>query len=247
MTQFYDLLAPGLGVLTAFVLAVLVILVAVGSARKFWLLLLYVSWELFATIGLTVADLRLHGTVQAVTRDGRLYSILYWSNEIIVDSLRFILVSVLIYKVAGSPRFVRWLLTGLVLAMLVLPFVLFQPVFPLPGSLEASFDSFPSRPWFNSTSQLLNFGVAIMNVALWGALLGSKMRDRQILEVSVGLGLLAAGSALGLGLRHFHDKGDLTAVFNLFLNLTQLAAWVIWCDAFWPAARQRIRGPASPS
>jgi hypothetical protein len=241
VTHLYDLLAPFVGFVTALVLVVLLLLISFGSARKFGVLLLYVSWELFATIGLTVADLRLNGTQQLehATRESRLYADLYWSNEIIVDALRFVLVSVLIYKVAGSPRFVRWLLTGLALAMLVLPFILFP--------LMEGTDGFPGSPWFNSTSQLLNFGAAIMNVLLWGALLGARIRDRQILEVSVGLGLLTAGSAFGLGLRHFKPTGDWTAVFNLFLNLTQLAAWVIWCHAFWPVARQRIRGQAGPS
>jgi hypothetical protein len=243
VTRFYDILAPLLGISNAVALFLLVVFLLLGPTRKFWVVLFYVSWELFATAGLTVADLHLKGTVQLgqATDAGKLYAKLYWTNDVIVDLLRFVLVVVLIYKVVGTskPAMVR-LLSGLVLAMIVLPFILFHPIFPSPRTLTA--ELFPRGAWFNSTSQLLNFGAAIMNVILWGALIQSKKRDAQTLAVSVGLGILVTGTAVSYGLRHFFPQGSSTAAFNLFLNLTQLAAWVIWCRAFWPAPRRKITG-----
>ena len=246
MTHLYDVLAPVLSIGSALALFLLVVFLLLGPIGKFWVFLLYISWELFANVGLTIADLRLHGTVQRATDAGKLYARLYWTNDVVVDLLRFVLVTVLIYKVVGSSKpLIGRLLSGLVLAMIVLPFLLFSPIFPAPGLTTAS--PYPTGEWFNSTSQLLNFGVAIMNVILWGALIQSRNRDSQILAVSVGLGILVTGTAIGYGLRHFVPLGGFTAAFNLFLNLLQLGAWLIWCRAFWPKPRRKVPGTAVPS
>lgn len=240
MTHFYDVLAPLLGISNAVALFLLVVFLFLGPTRKFWVVLLYVSWELLATAGLTLADYLLNGTAQQTDRAtqtaaNRLYAQLYWSNDVIVDLLRFVLVMVLIYKVAGTAKpMLGRVLSGIVLAMMVLPFLLFSP----------TFQPMPRVAWFNSTSQLLNFGAAIMNVILWGLLIQLKKRDPQILAVSVGLGILVTGTAVFYGFRHFIPQGAFTAMFNLFINLTQLAAWLIWCRAFWPAPRSKITGAA---
>lgn len=266
MTHIYDALAPALGIGNAVALFLLVVLLLFGPTRKFWVVFVYVAWELLATIGLTLFDLLLNGTAQLdhATDAGRLYARIYWTNDVIVDLLRFVLVLVLIYKVAAgsSKALIGRLLAGVVLAMMVLPFVLFQPIFqPAPHQVPTNFNSqllnlvaavfgfFPIRGAFlNSTSQLLNFGAAVMNLFLWGALIQSKKRDPQILAVSVGLGILVTGSAVSYGLRHFAaPEGSFIAIFNLFLNLTQLVAWLIWCRAFWPAPSRKMPGGEVPS
>ena len=235
MTHFYDVLAPILGISNAVALLLLVVFLVIGPTRRFWVVLLYVSWELLATAGLTLADLRYNGTQQidraVQTSASQLYARLYWTNDVIVDLLRFVLVTVLIYMVVGStkPKLGR-LLSGLVLAMIVLPFILFHP----------TFQPYPRAVWFNSTSQLLNFGAAIMNVILWGALLQSKKRDPQILALSLGLGIMLTSFAIAYGFRHFFPQGGFTAAINLFLNLAQLGASLIWCRAFWPVPRPKI-------
>jgi hypothetical protein len=257
VSHVYDVLAPILGISNAVALLVLVVFLLLGPTRKFWVVLLYVSWELLATAGLTLADLLVSGTSQtdhaAQSDASRFYAQLYWTNDVIVDMLRFVLVAVLIYKVVGSSKpLLGRILSGLVAAMLVLPFVLFHPFLqyrPRKGSYTSSqllnfgsalFQTYPPAAWFNSTSQLLSFGAAIMNVILWGALIQSKKRDPQILAVSLGLGILVTGTAVSYGFRHFAPEGQFTALFNIFLNLTQLAAWLIWCRAFWPAPKRKI-------
>lgn len=254
MTRAYDVLAPLLGIGNAVALLLLVVLLLLGPARKFWVVLLYVSWELFATAGLTFADMRWNGTSQQMVRAtqsaaSRLYSRFYWTNDVVVDLLRFVLVAVLIYKVAENAKpAIRRILSGVVVAVAVLPFVLFHPTYERlsqqyidSASQLGSFAvwvtklEIPRVAWFNSTSQLLNFGAAIMNVILWGALIKSKNREPHILPLSLGLGILVTGTALFYGLRHFALlQGGVAAAFNLFLNLTQLTAWLIWCWAFWP-------------
>jgi hypothetical protein len=256
VTHIYDVLAPILGISNAVALLLLVVFLLFGPTRKFWVVLLYVSWELLATAGLTLVDLQFNGTAQvdhaSQTLANRIYADLYWTNDVIVDLLRFVLVVVLIYKVVGSSKpLLGRVLTGLVLAMMVLPFLLFQPflqpprapltsTIPLLNFGEAIFHIYPRGAWFNSASQLLNFGAAVMNVILWGALIQSKKRDQQILALSIGMGILVTGTAISYGLRHFSPEGSFTAFFNLFLNLTQLAAWLIWCRAFWPVQSRKI-------
>lgn len=247
MTHIYDILAPVLGICTALALALLIVLLLLGPTRKFWVVLVYASYELLATVGLTLADLYLHGTAQVdqPSDASRLYARLYWTNDVIDDLLRFVLLTVLIYMVVGSSKpLLGRVLTGLVLAMIVLPFLLYQPIFPPTPSLTLFPRWYPTREWFNSTSQLLYFGAAIMNVILWGALIQSKKRDPQILAMSLGLGILLTSFAIGYGLRHFIPQGGFTAAFNLFLNLAQLGAWLICCRAFWPARRHKMPGAA---
>ena len=113
-------------------------------------------------------------------------------------------------------------LIGVVVAALVLPFVLFHP----------RFTPWPLGAWFNSTSELLNFGAALMNLPLWATLIGSRLRDPQFLKVSAGLGVAVTGAALAYGLRHFIPPGAFRWVPNLFLMLSQLAGWLLWCSAF---------------
>ena len=166
----------------------------------------------------------------------RLYARLYWSNDVIVDLLRFLLVIVLTYAATpeGAKRVsIGRILGGIVAVVVVLPFLLF----PL------HFEPWPEASWFNSTSELLNFGAAIMNLGLWGALLANRKRDPQFVAVSIGLGVVVTGAALSYGLRHLIPA---SAIFipNVFLMLTQLAGWTIWCRAFWPAPK---RSPAPES
>ena len=237
MTYVYDFL----GICDGLVLLLVLVLLLRGGQRKFWVFLGYVVWELFSTAVLTGFDVLYSSPSSsgggAHTDIIKLYTRLYWANDVIVDLLRFLLVIVLSYRaVPEGPRRLTMgrLLGGVVVIMLVLPFVLF----PL------SFKPWPSEVWFNSTSQLLNFGGAIMNLILWGALLVNRKRDPQLTAVSIGLGVVVTGAAVSYGLRHLLPL-EARFIPNLFLMLTQLAGWGIWCRAFWPAAnRQPALDPA---
>jgi hypothetical protein len=83
---------------------------------------------------------------------------------------------------------------------------------------------------------VLNFGAAVMNLALWTALIGNKKRDRQLLTVSAGLGVAVAGAAIGFGLRQFTvvGGGAREVVNLLLLPLIHVVGVFIWCRAFWP-------------
>src|SRR5580765_1730745 len=211
-------------------LTVLVLLLR-GPTRKFWALLVYVAWELLSNLALASFDLLYNaatpGAADASTQATRLYARLYYSNDVIVDVLQFLLVIGLTYgatsgglKRSSTGR----ILSAIVVVALALPFLLF------PMGKRA----WPEASWFNSTIELLNFGAAIMNLVLWGVLLTDRKRDPQLTVVSVGLGIVVTGAAISYGLRHL-IPAEAWFIPNIFLMLTQLAGWTIWCRAFWPA------------
>ena len=233
MTYAYQFLS----ILNSLLLVVVLVFLLRGSFRKFWVLLVYVAWELIANATLTVLSLLYHGSdlvTGATTEAQRLYARLYWTNDVVVDLLRFLLVIVLTHKATSETRRVGVgrVLGGVAAAAVVLPFLLFDPSFR-PDS------NWPRSAWFNSTSELLNFGAAVMNLVLWGTLIASRRRGPQLLTVSAGLGVVVTGAAIAYGLRHFIPPGTFRSVPNLFLMLTQLAGFAIWCRAFWPAPKPR--------
>ncbi|MEO8052711.1 MAG: hypothetical protein ABI833_20065 [Acidobacteriota bacterium] len=223
-----------LAVCNGLALLLVLILLLRGPFRKFWVVLFYVAWELMATLTLTGLNLLYNDPAQlnneSLKAAMRLYARLYWGNDVIVDLLRFILVIVLTYRSIpeGASR-VRTgrVLSGVVAAAILLPFLLF----PM-GS-----QTWPKGAWFNSTSELLNFGAAIMNLGLWGTLIANRQRDRQFVSVSIGLGVLVTGTAISYGVKHFAQNSSIP---NVFLMLVQLGAWVVWCLAFRPVPVRRV-------
>jgi hypothetical protein len=120
-----------------------------------------------------------------------------------------------------------------VAAVLIVPFILFS---------ARRF----STTWFDGTSQLLNFGAAILNLGLWTALIGTKKRDPLLLTVSAGLGVAVTGAAIAYGLRRFTPPTSTPQqLANLFKTLTYLASVAIWCWAFRPAAKKGLAPPAA--
>jgi hypothetical protein len=215
-----------------------------GPFRKFWALVVYVAWELLSNVALESFDVVYNAALTGANASKealRLYSRLYWTNDVIVDVLRFLLVIWLTYKAtSGGPKraSIGRILTGIVVVALALPFLLF-PMFPMGPK------PWPEASWFNSTSELLNFGAAIMNLVLWGVLLADRKRDPQLAVVSVGLGVVVTGAAISYGFRHL-ISAEARFIPNMFLMLTRLAGWTIWCRAFWPARNRRaVLDPAS--
>lgn len=245
VNRAYDFLAPALGIGVALALVVVLVFLFLGRFRKYWIIGAYVVWELLAAAAMTIADLYLHGSESmphaSQTEANRWYARLYWSTDIVDDLFRLVLVIVLIYLAsAGGKRVSGRLLTGLVVLIMVLPFLLFSPNWrPVAvGSVQVPF---PGAAWFQSASELLNFGAAIMNLMLWATILASKRRDPQLITVSAGLGIVVAGTAIAYGTRHLLGESQLGAVGFLFMNLAQLFGWIIWCVAFRPVLRHTNR------
>jgi hypothetical protein len=168
-----------------------------------------------------------------------LYRQLYWTDEVVLDLLRFVMLIVLTYQAAeGSPirKGIGKVLMGVLAAGVVLPFLI-------------GFRSLFSQHWFNMTSQYLNFAGVIMNLGLWTALIGSRKRDSQLMAVSAGLGIAVAGAAINYGVRLLLAPGPSVGkeLANTFAVITHIAGVAIWCWAFRPTARRQARTAALTS
>jgi hypothetical protein len=199
-----------------------------SNYRRYPLLLVYSVVVLAATVAEVLV-------VNALGTSSMGYRNLYMADEVIVDLLLFLMVIVMTYQAMGENplRAKIGRLLGIVVAgVVLLPFVLFRgPIFGL--------------RWFYETSQMLNFGGAIMNLALWTALLGNKKRDPLLLSVSAGLGVAVTGAAITYGLFHFQwaTSGTARDLVNLIKSLAYLVSLVIWCWTFRPLPRPQISPP----
>jgi hypothetical protein len=209
----------------------LIVLLARGPFRRYPVLLVYS----IAYIGVMVLE-GLAFTQAGV--DSALYRHLYWTSDLVLDFLLFLMVITLTYRVvAGNPLlrpFARMLFL-VAAAAIVLPFILFHPLFQF--------------GWFRHTSQLLSFGAALMNLLLWTAIIGTRDRDPQLLSVSAGLGVAVTGIAITYGLLQFTST-SFRWLPDLFKSLTQVGSMVIWCWAFRPSASEpssRIEAVPDPS
>ncbi|GEM_PF-1243213 len=249
MSRFYELAAPLLEMGIVGILVLVLVFLISGRFYRYWAVLAYVVWEIVANLAFTVADILYHGSwsAQRYTTAQLLYARLYWTNDVLVDLFRFVLIILLIYMASeGSKRVSGFVLGTIVLAALVLPFALFDRNIRMieVGAMRLPF---PTTLWFQSTSELLNFGAAIMNLILWTRLLASRQRDPQIVLVSLGLGIVVTGTAMAYGVRHLIGNQEFKAVGYLIMNLSQLLGWLVWCRAFWPAAKtqEAVKSPVS--
>ncbi len=206
--------------------ALLVFLLLRGPFQKYFIVFLYSTVYLLTSL----LEVALHWEAG---KTAPLYARVYWTNEIILDLLLFLMVILLTYRATeGSPirAAVGKLLIIVVLVAAALPFLI------------ASRPYFSLR-WFRMTAQILNFGGAVMNLGLWTALIGSKRKDSQLLAVSAGLGVAVTGQAVYYGLRLMTVSPLVRNISDVLNVLTYLAGVAIWCWAFRPAAPARS-GPA---
>jgi len=206
--------------------ACLVVFLFLGPYRRYIVLLVY-ALTMLAT---TVLEF-------AVRNNAALYRKIYWSDEVIWFFMLFLTVISLTYlALEGSPLRAKAarILAVIFVGVLVLPFVLFKPpFFANPHQWTGAWGA-----WFNSASQILNFGGAIMNLALWSALLTSRRRDPQLLALSAGLGVILAGQAIAFGIRHFTHE-DARWIPDLLHDFSDVAGTMILCFALWPAKNAR--------
>ncbi len=223
MSSFSDVIGYS-GVVLQLVLLFLLIR---GPFRRFFFIFAYCLAQTIQTV-LDGFVLRQYGVAS------REYRVVFWTDAIVVDLLLFALVVVLTYQAMEGSLLRNMLgrLVGIVsLGILVLPFVVLNgPIF--------------GTHWLNGADQILNFGAAIMNLALWTALVASKKRDKQLLSITAGLGARVAAAAVLLGLRQLTvSGGNAREVADLAAQLTFVAGALIWCWAFRPGQAQPAPRP----
>lgn len=216
------------------VLQVVLVLLLLRSANYRRYPLLFVYCLVLLPLTLTETWAVMHGVDFRSVQ----WRTLYWRNELVVDLLLFLMVIGLTLKaLEASPlrdKFKRVLLV-ITAAVLILPFV----IFPSPRF---------NTVWFYHTSQLLNFGGAILNLGLWGALLGNRKRDPRLVAVSAGLGLAVTGAAIAYGVMLFTRKSGVgQELVDLFKSATHAAGMLIWCWAFFPFPKRQASPQAATS
>ena len=162
----------------------------------------------------------------------KIFNNIFWADEIGMDLLLFLILILLTYRaMERSPLRAAMgkMLGAVVLIVVSVPFAFF------PGA-------FRSGAWFNSTSQMLNFGAAVLNLGLWTALLGSKKRDPQLLTVSAAFGLVATGVAISFGFRRLIQSGPAFTAANLVFTVAHLAGAAVLCWAFRPSTWKKQQG-----
>ena len=217
--------------------ACLVVFLFLGPFRRYVVLLLYALTMLATTI--------VEGAVSYLRpKDTALFREIYWSDEVLWFFMLFLTVISLTYlALEGNPLRAKAgrILAGIFIGVLILPFVLFRP--PFFTNLHQWTPAWGA--WFNSTSQILDFGGAVMNLILWSALLTTRRRDPQLLTLSAGLGVILAGQAIAFGLRHFIQNERW--VPDLLHNVSDVAGTWILCLAVRPTAKARQPADAIPS
>jgi hypothetical protein len=88
--------------------------------------------------------------------------------------------------------------------------------------------------WMTEVTRDLNFGSALLTLLLWMMLISSPRRNRQVLMLTVGLGLQFTGEAIGQSLRQLaHHRSSGTAFAgNLLLSMSHLIRLYVWWEAF---------------
>jgi hypothetical protein len=209
-------------------IAALILLVR-GPVARYFPIFLYLVTLIVITVTLSWV-----GGTQGVASP--LYFNAFWGGELLLDLMVFFLViSLTVRALEGNavrPKIVRFL-TIVLIVTLAVPFFFDSAIF--------------GRRWNQSVAQLFNFGAAIMNLALWSALILSRVKDRQLFTVSAGLGVTVAGAALTLGVRQFTKQDDvLRTITDFVYRICQIASPLIWCWAFRPA-KPNLSAPSVPT
>ncbi len=225
----------GLYILGVVLEVILVVLLLRGPFRRYPFLFIY-AIAMLATTALEFFILRFRAG------DTALFRKVYWTDEVLWFLLLFVTVISLTYlALEDSPlRNPAGKALALVfIGVLALPFLVLHPPFiTSPHQWTSAWGAF-----FNSTSQILNFGGAIMNLVLWTALLTSKKRDGELLTLSAGLGVILSVQAVAFGIRHFMPNQR--EVPDFLHDFSHVVGMYILCSALWPKPR-KSDAPSTP-
>jgi hypothetical protein len=146
----------------------------------------------------------------------------YWIDEGVVQVLVYALVISLIYhatKSIGPRRLIR--------TLLVVGAVLFGGVSFLIHYRPELMVSTWMTPWTRD----LNFCSAILDLALWAMLIGSREKDKRLLLLSGSLGILFTSEAIGEAIRSISGSAGVLAG-NLLMLIANLLVLYIWWRTF---------------
>jgi hypothetical protein len=207
-----------------------------GPYRRYPLLLLY-SIALFLT---TVIEISVNQAYFAGIHFGYSRATYYWVDEGIRQGLLFAVVLSLAYLATSkleSRNLVRFSLIAGGIALAVISFLIHHQ-----GELAQGVGRWR---WMTLWVRDIAFAAAILDLAVWALLLGSRYKDTQLLLLTGGLGIQFTGDAIGESLRFLFRRLPLSPG-DLIEPATSLAALWIWWQALRPAPVPRSAGVALP-
>ncbi|MGO9262922.1 MAG: hypothetical protein ACLQU1_42580 [Bryobacteraceae bacterium] len=152
---------------------------------------------------------------------GSRWAFWYWLDEIILQFLVLAVVMSLVWLATSAARSRRPLRAGLFLGIL-----LFAGV-----SFLLHFDpKINTGEWMTPWARDLNFGSAILDMALWAMLIAKRQKDPRALMLSGGLGIMFSGEAIGESLRNLSRAAVLPG--DILMILTNLVFLYIWWQTF---------------
>jgi hypothetical protein len=200
-------------------LAIMVVLLR-GQWRRYPFAFLYLIGEFLTTVLEIEPSL---GYATASDAEKHAFAKLYWVNERILHVLLFLLVISLVYRATAHLRPRRTLLL-----MVVAGTLLFAGI-----TLLIHFDA-NVRPgkWMTPWTRDMNFFAAILDIGLWGALIGARKKDYRLLLISGGLGIQVTGEAIGQALREMSNSPLVATLTGGFIIIANIGCLYIWWQAF---------------
>jgi len=198
-----------------------------GDYKRFPFLFIYVLVDFLTSVVEIRPVMTLLGSATSEAQD--FWDTVYWWNERFIQIVIFVIVISLVYRSTSrlGPR--PALLASVVLAIAIFAAVTFAVHFR---------PDIPTRRWMVDWTRDLNFGAAVLDLALWAILVSSREKDYRILMIAGGLGIQFTGGAMGQALRgiwrqSFREVWPLGGlVIGDLMYLSTLACLYIWWQAF---------------
>jgi hypothetical protein len=198
-----------------------------GQWKRYPFVFLYVIGDFLTTVAEIPFSLHL-----ITPKPNSAFSDLYWIDDPIMQVLVFLLVISLVYRATYQWKPRRTLLLGLVAGTLLFWGVSFLLHFN--ASTETG-------KWMTGWMRDMNFCAVILDLGLWGLLIGAREKEYKLLMVTGALGIQFTGNAIGEALRQLSHSilmGKFTAYFIVFANLA--------CSYIWWRAFRMPDSPTSP-
>lgn len=178
--------------------------------RKYPALLLYI----LALIAATIVE-----TVSYIQRNVQLYRRAYWTDEIVLDILVFMVALSFINRALRNDRRRTLILSLLLVAALTV------------AAVSSAFVQTSMDDVMTGISRNLLFFATVINLVLWILLIRSGAIDRYLLLLSGALGIQTTGETITHALHYFLHAPSTDWISSTVSVLTHLACMFIWWKA----------------
>lgn len=191
-----------------------------GGLRRYPFVFAYVVAVFLTTVTEMQISIEFHRGNMSV---GDRLSDIYYRNEGILQVIIFATVLSLIYVASEKLRSKQMLRLALVGGALVVVTIALYVHYQPAG---------PKGLWMTPLARDLKFSSAILNLVLWALLIQAKEKDRTVLVVSGGLGIMFAGGAIGEAIRNLairnksHFLNTAGGLIGMMADLTLL--FILW-------------------